>query len=51
MNFIKEEFRNLIKISLNFVWQYIGISSGNDLAPNNGQAVIWNNDDLVYWRV
>ena len=27
------------------------IGSGIGLAPNRWQAITWNNDDLVYWRI
>ena len=32
-------------------WQYGIIGSGNGLALNRRQAVIWTNDGLVYWRI
>ena len=31
-------------------WQYVSIGSGNGLAPNRRQAIIWTNADLVPWR-
>ena len=31
--------------------QYSSINSDNDLAPTRRQAIIWNNDALVYWRI
>ena len=27
------------------------IGSGNGLAPNRRQAIIWTHDDLVHWRI
>ena len=44
-----------IKISLKFVprgsnEQYSSIGSDNGLVPVKQQAIIWNNDGLVYWR-
>ena len=32
-------------------WQYGIIRSGNDLAPNRRQTIIWNNGALVYQRM
>ena len=32
-------------------WQYDIIGLDNGLAPNRRQAIIWINDDLVYWRI
>ena len=32
-----------------FDWQYVSIGSGNGLAPNRWQAIIWTNDGLVYF--
>ena len=32
-------------------WQYISIGSGNGLAPNRRQAIIWTDVGLSYWRV
>ena len=43
---------NVIEVcsSWGFNWQ-VSIGSDNGLAPCRWQAVIWTNDDLVYWRV
>ena len=32
-------------------WQYSGIGSDNGLAPARWRAIIWTNDDLLYWRI
>ena len=32
-------------------WQYASIASGNGLAPNRLQAIIWTNEILVYWHI
>ena len=43
---------NLIELcSLGSNWQYGSIGSGNGLAPNMRQAIIWTNDDLGYWCI
>ena len=43
---------NLIEIwSLRSNWQYIIIGSGNGLAPNRPQAIIWTSDGLVNWHI
>ena len=31
--------------------QQTSIGSGNGLAPNRRQAIIWTNDDPVHWRI
>ena len=31
--------------------QYSSIGSGNDLAPNRRQAIIWFNADPILWRI
>ena len=31
--------------------QYYSIGSCNGLVPTRGQAIIWSNDGIVYWRV
>ena len=31
--------------------QLVSIRSGNGLAPNKRQAIIWSNDDPVYQRI
>ena len=31
-------------------WQKASIGSGNGLAPNRRQAIIWTSDDPVQWR-
>ena len=55
--FVNEKFNILIKISLKFVPQspinreYPSIGSCNGLAPIRRQAIVWTNDDLVYWRI
>ena len=36
--------------SLGFNWHVI-IGSDNSLLLNRGQAIIWTNDGLVYWRI
>ena len=34
-----------------FAWKYFRIGSeNNSLAPNTQRALIWTNNDLVYWR-
>ena len=30
-------------------WQQVSIGSGNGLAPNRRQAIIWTNADAVHW--
>ena len=43
---------NLIEICSNESnWQYASISSGNGLAPNRRQDIIWTNADLIHWRI
>ena len=37
--------------SLRSNWQLISIGTGNGLASNRWQAIIWTNDGLVYWRI
>ena len=32
-------------------YQYASIGSDDGLAPIRGQAIIWTNGDLVYWRI
>ena len=32
-------------------WQQVSTGSGNGLAPNRRQAIIWTNDDTVHWRI
>ena len=32
-------------------WQQASISSGNGLAPNRRQAIIWTNDEPVHWHI
>ena len=32
-------------------WQSASIGPGSGLVPNRRQAIIWINDDLVYWRI
>ena len=32
-------------------WQKASIGSGNGLAPNRRQAIIWTNADPVRWRI
>ena len=32
-------------------WQNVTISSDNGLVLNRRQAIIWTNEDLVYWRI
>ena len=32
-------------------WQYASIGSGDGLAPNRRQAIIWTNADPVRWRI
>ena len=32
-------------------WQYTSIGSDNGLVPTRQQAIIWTNDDLVYWGI
>ena len=31
--------------------QYANIVSGNGVALNKQQAIVWTNDRLVYWRI
>ena len=31
--------------------QYNNVDSDNDWAPNKRRAIIWPNDDLVYWHI
>ena len=32
-------------------WQYVIIGSDNDMETNRRQAIVWTNDDLVFWRM
>ena len=32
-------------------WQYVIIVPDDGLVLNRQQAIIWTNDDLVYWRI
>ena len=32
-------------------WQKSGIGSDNGLAHIRGQAIIWTNNGLIYWRI
>ena len=32
-------------------WQYACIGSGNGLAPNRRQAIIWTNADPIHWPI
>ena len=34
-----------------FNWQQASISSGNGLAPNRRQAIIWTNADPIHWSI
>ena len=31
--------------------QLTSINSDNDMMPNRRQAIIWNNDGIIYWRI
>ena len=31
--------------------KFAGIGSGNGMAPNRLQVIIWNNADPIHWRV
>ena len=39
------------KCSLGSNWQYDCIVSDNGLAANRWQAIIWNSDDRIHWRI
>ena len=51
--FFNENIWILIKLSLKFVpnGQQTSIGSGNGLALNRRQAIIWTNQGLVYWCI
>ena len=54
--FINENYWIPIRISLKFVprmfiWQQTSIGSGNGLALNRRQGIIWTNADSVQWRI
>ena len=33
------------------IYKWPGIGLDNDLVPNMSHAIVWNRDDLVYWRI
>ena len=49
----------MYKFRLKFYWhlfpnvqlKYSSISSDNGLTPSRRKAIIWTNDELVYWRI
>ena len=44
--------QNFIEIySLDSIWQYVSIGSGDGLAPFRRQAIIWTNAHPVHWRI
>ena len=54
-NFMNEECFIWIQISLKL---FLGVqltigqhASGNGLAPNRRQAIIWTNADSIHWRI
>ena len=55
--FLREnDFYHGLQNSIKFVpmsrnWQYATVGSGNGLALNRRQAIIWINDGSVYWRI
>ena len=50
-NFLNENDRILIRISVKFVPRSPSIGSGNGLALNRRQAITWANAGPVYWRI
>ena len=54
--FVNKKMIIPIHISLKYApsspnWQKAIIDSGNGLAPNRRQAIIWINDDPAHWRI
>ena len=40
----------IFEFQINFI-EYVSIGSDDSLAPNSRQAIIWSNDEQVYWRI
>ena len=45
------QFKFFENSSEEFTWRWVSIGLYNGLVPNRRQVIIWNNDDLVYWRI